>query len=153
MKNFFARWWIVACFLTIPAAAFASADFYGVKMASESYAKDLVIDESSGQPAFTVERPGMDKRVFAYGKLASILGASKGISVKVFNNSDKTLPTGYDLAEYTVVTKDGERHSLAPPAMVFPAVDSIEPRKNAVFKPPSIMSHGSAASLLRSRKM
>jgi len=116
-------------------AALAAADFYGVKISSESYAKGLWVDESGSAPKFTVEKPGMDKRVFAYGNWAGFLGTSKGISIQVFNNSDQAITTHYDFAEYTVVTQDGERHSMSPPAMVFPSIESIEPKKSAVFEP------------------
>ncbi len=117
------------------AGAYASqADFYGIKMTSEHYAKGLVIDQSEDAPRFGVEKPGMDKRVFATGNLTNFLGA-RGIEIHVFNGSDQEISSHFDYAEYTVVTKDGERHLMKPPRMAFASTETIAPNKSATFGP------------------
>ncbi len=107
-----------------------SSDFYGVKMMSEYHAKDLVVDESGPTPAFSADKPGMDKRIYA----TAVLSGRK-LLIQVFNRSDETIQSDYDTAEYTVVTHDGERHVLKPAPMGWTSTNTIAPGKSATFDP------------------
>lgn len=112
------------------ASAFAAADFYGVKMTSEYHAKDLVVDESGASPTFNVDKPGMDKRIYATASLSG-----RNLRIQVFNRSEVTIQSDYDTAEYTVVTHDGERHTLKPRPLAWTSNNVITPNKTVTFDP------------------
>ncbi len=111
-------------------AAPASSDFYGVKMMSEYHAKDLVVDESGPSPIFSVDKPGMDKRIYATASLSG-----RNIKIQIFNHSDETIISDTDTTEYVVVTHDGERHTLKPQPMAWASSHPIAPNKSATFDP------------------
>ena len=115
---------------SIQREAFCSSDFYGIKMSSEYLAKDLKVDETGQTLGFTVEKPGMDKRIYATATLSG-----RNLIIQVFTRSDEIIPSDYDYAEYTVVTHDGERHALKPQPMAWTSSNTIAPNKSATFDP------------------
>lgn len=110
--------------------ALCAADFYGVKMMSEYYAKDLTFDESQDTPRFAALKPGMDGRIYATATLSG-----RNLKIEVFNRSDETIRSDSDYTEYVVVTHDGERHFLKLQPMAWASSDTIAPNKSATFEP------------------
>ncbi len=113
----------------------AATHFYGVKMKSESYARMLSEQELKGLPDSLEAHPGMDKNIFAQAQLVHSLGERR-LEIQVYNHTDRPLSTRYALADYSVITQDGQRHELKDPAVVWhPATESIPPQRSATFVP------------------
>ena len=91
-------------------SALAAPDFFGVKMISEDYARDIAVRENNKVPDFTNDRPGTDKHVYAYGYSSSYLGRGRGISFVVYNHSENAIATKSLFQECVLITKDGKRH-------------------------------------------
>ncbi len=126
-------------FIALPAlsllcltTAFATPDFYGVEMKSEDFARDVTVRENLIMPDFTNDRPGTDKRIFAQAYTSGTVGAGRGVSVHVFNHSDKPLATEKLYRELTIVTKDGDRYDRSETEMMI-SRDLIEPGLDATF--------------------
>ena len=110
----------------------AAPDFYGVQMKGEDFAQDIFLIESSKIPDFSNNRPGTDKRVYAYGYMGSSVGGSHGFSVKVFNHSDKPLATEKLFRGLVVVAYDGRRYDQSETEMMW-ARDRLYPGQEATF--------------------
>lgn len=119
-------------FLTLATAAQAGADFYGVKMKSEDFAKNVFLVDGPKIPDFTNNRPGTDKRVYAYGYMSSFVGGGKGIALEVFNHSDAPIATDKLFRELTLVTYDGRRYDRAEPEMMWSRPE-LGPGQHATF--------------------
>lgn len=112
--------------------AFATADFYGVQMKSEDFARDIAVRENNIIPDFTNDRPGTNKQIYAQAYTSSTIGAGRGVSVHVFNHSDHPLSTEKLYRELTLVTREGERYDRSESEMMLTR-DQIEPGKDATF--------------------
>ncbi len=112
--------------------AFATADFYGVQMKSEDFARDIAVRENNLIPDFTNDRPGTNKQIYAQAYTSSMIGAGRGVSVHVFNHSDHPLATEKLYRELTLVTREGERYDRSESEMMLTR-DQIEPGKDATF--------------------
>lgn len=122
--------WALSLFCLRP--AWATPDFYGVEMLSEDFARNVTVRENLTIPDFTNDRPGTDKRIYAQAYTSSTIGAGRGISIHVFNHSDKPLATEKLYRELTIVTNDGERYDRSEAEMMLTR-DVIEPGKDATF--------------------
>jgi hypothetical protein len=129
--------------------AVAAPDFYGVKMKSEDFAQDVFLIEQPKIPDFTNQRPGTDKRVYAYGYMSSFLGGGKGIAIEVFNHSDAPLATDKLFRELTVVTYSGERYDRAETEMMW-SRRVLKPGQRATFnfKFPGVRIHKDEVRLI-----
>ena len=138
MHPFFARTFVIcalACLAASVSRAGDLAEFYGVKMKSESYLSSIDESEWKNQPTSLGDHAGVDKQLSATARIRQIWGHRDGIDVRVFNNSQAPLPTNFHLLRFTVVTRDGKRHLLEEPPQWYPAMTEIEPGKSAEFKP------------------
>ena len=95
----------------------AAPDFFGVKMKSEDFAKNIALQENIKIPDFTNDRPGTDKRIYAYAYTSSFLGRGRGLSIQVYNHSDRDISTERLYRECVVVTRDGRRFERSQPEM------------------------------------
>ena len=114
----------------------AEAEFYGVKMPSESFASGVVLrNDGSPGDAFPSD-DGVDRSVYAYARFDGGIGAGAGIEITIVNQTQSPLSTDYLFAEYTVVTNAGDRITLdAPDPVFFPATKQIAPGARASFRP------------------
>lgn len=112
--------------------AAATPDFYGVKMKSEDFAQNVFLIEAPKIPDFTNERPGTDKRVYAYGYMSSFLGGGKGIAIEVFNHSDAPMATDKLFRELIIVTYDGRRYDRGETEMMWSRA-RLGPGQRATF--------------------
>lgn len=114
----------------------AEAEFYGVKMPSESFASGVVLrNDGSPGDAFPAD-DGVDRSVYAYARFDGGIGAGAGIEITIVNQTQSPLSTDYLFAEYTVVTNAGDRITLdAPDPVFFPATKQIAPGARASFRP------------------
>ncbi len=112
--------------------ALATPDFYGVQMKNEGFARDVTVRENLTMPDFTNDRPGTDKRIYAQAYTSSTIGAGRGVSIHVFNHSDKPLETERLYRELIIVTYNGDRYDRSEAEMMLTR-DLIEPGKDATF--------------------
>ena len=110
----------------------AAPDFYGVRMKSEDFAQDTFLIENTKIPDFSNNRPGTDKRVYAYGYMGSVVGGGRGIAIKVYNHSDKALNTEKLFRELVIVAYDGRRYDHSQTEMMW-SRDRMEPGDEATF--------------------
>ncbi len=101
----------------LPQTVLAAPDFYGVKMKSEDFARNIMVQENYRTPDFTNERPGTDKRVYAFAYTSTFLGRGRGLSITVHNHSDKPIATDRLFRECIVLTNDGKRYDRSQPEM------------------------------------
>jgi hypothetical protein len=113
-------------------AAHAAPDFYGVKMKSEDFAQDVFLIDNVKIPDFTNERPGTDKRIYAYGYMSGFLSGGRGISVRLYNHSDRPIATDELFREMTVVTYSGARYDRAHTEMMWKK-GTLKPGEEATF--------------------
>lgn len=113
-------------------AAYATPDFYGVKMKSEDFAQNVFLIDHNEIPDFTNNRPGTDKRIYAYAYMSSVLGGGRGIALEVFNHSDEPIATEKLFRELTIVTYDGHRYDRAETEMMWSS-DRLRPGEHATF--------------------
>ncbi len=126
----------VALFACAAPSARAEAEFYGVKMPSESFASGVVLrNDGSPGDAFPSD-DGVDRSVYASARFDGGIGAGAGIEITIVNQTQSPLSTDYLFAEYTVVTNAGDRITLdAPDPVFFPATKQIAPGARASFRP------------------
>ena len=62
-------------------------------MKSEDFARNVMLQENYLSPDFTNDRPGTDKRVYAFGYTSTFLGRGRGLSITVYNHSDASIAT------------------------------------------------------------
>ena len=122
----------LAALLFFPRNAWAGPDFYGVKMKSEDFARNVMLQENYVTPDFSNERPGTDKRVYALGYTSSFLGRGRGLSITVFNHSDKPIGTERLFRECVVLTNEGKRYDRSHPEMEWHR-DALAPGQEATF--------------------
>ncbi len=122
----------VCAFTALTASAQASADFYGVQMKSEDFAHGIPFIETNKISDFSNGRPGMDKRIYAYGYMGRVVDSVHGFSVEVFNRSDKTLATKKLFRGLTIVTNDGRRYDRGHTETMW-SRDEIKPGEQATF--------------------
>ncbi len=101
-------------------------------MKSEDFARDVTVRESLTIPDFANDRPGTDKRIYAQAYTSSTIGAGRGVSLHIFNHSDKPLATEKLFRELIIVTKDGDRYDRSETEMML-TQELIEPGKDATF--------------------
>jgi len=129
-KKFFLALFL-GSFLAFPKNALADFDFYGTKMKSEDFARNILQEKNLTQD-FINQQPGVDKRIYAFGHLNSFWGRSHGVDITVHNQSDRPLATERLLRECFVWTKDGKRYDQSQPAMEW-RVEILEPAHEAEF--------------------
>ena len=123
---------LLVLFAGFAARADAAADFFGVKMISEDFARDIAFRENITAPDFTNDRPGTDKRIYAYGYSSSILGRGRGVSFIVHNHSEKEISTEYLFRECIIITKDNKRYEASETEMQW-RKGKLRPGDKAVF--------------------
>ncbi len=116
--------------LTLP--AHAAPDFYGVQMKSEDFAQDTFLIENNKIADFSNNRPGTDKRIYAYGYTSSVVGGGHGFSIEVFNHSDKAIGTEKLFRELVLVAYDGRRYDRSETEMMW-SRDRLGPGEEATF--------------------
>ena len=119
-------------FTALAVSAEAAPDFYGVKMKSEDFTKDVFLIENNKIADFSNNRPGTDKRVYAYGYMSSVLGGGHGFALQVYNHSDHAIATEKLFRGLTVVTYDGRRFDRSETEMMW-SRDRLEPGQDATF--------------------
>ncbi len=117
--------------LLAPRSAFAGPDFFGIKMKSEDFARNVMIQENYMTPDFT-SRPGTDKRVYAYGYASTFLGRGRGLSITVYNHSDAPIGTERLFRECTILMNDGHRYDRSQPEMEWRR-DVLKPGEQGTF--------------------
>ena len=123
----------MALLLALAAApAQATPDFYGVKMKSEDFARNLMLVENNRVPDFSNDRPGTDKHVYAYAYVSSAIGGGRGVSLDVFNHSDDTIATDKLFRDLAIVTWDGTRYDRSETEMMW-ARGKLGPGEEATF--------------------
>ncbi len=132
-RRFLRTTFLTAALMTMGlSAVWAGADFYGVKMKSEDFAQNVFLVDSPKIPDFANDRPGTDKRIYAYGYMSTFLGGGKGIALEVFNHSDGPIATDQLFRELTVVTYDGRRYDRAEAEMMW-SRKMLAPGAHATF--------------------
>lgn len=127
------RIFLAVCFftvLTIP--AHAAPDFFGVQMKSEDFAQDIFLIENNKIADFSNDRPGTDKRIYAYGYTSSVVGGGHGFSLEVFNHSDKAISTEKLFRELVIVTYNGRRYDRSETEMMW-SRNRLNPGEEATF--------------------
>lgn len=124
MRKYF--WVLFAVWICASAStAQAAVEFYGTKVASESFAERALTDSA-----------GVDTRVTATARVEDHLGALRSLKIRVTNGSPKKINAQYNLTDYIAVLNDGRRVRLGrPEAALFPSGDSIGPNKTVVLRP------------------
>ena len=118
-------------FQSVP-SALAGPDFFGVKMKSEDFARNIALQDNIKIPDFTNDRPGTDKSIYAYAYTSSFLGRGRGLSIQVFNHSDRSMSVARLFRECVVVTRDGRRFDRSEPEMEWHR-DELKAGEDAVF--------------------
>ena len=116
----------------IAPSAHGAADFYGIKMKSEDFAQNIDIRENNLVPDFSQGRPGTDKRIYAYAYVSDVVGSGRGVSIQVYNHSEKPLATEKIFRDLTLVTWTGKRYDRSHTEMMRNR-DSLGPGENATF--------------------
>jgi len=119
-------------FVSLSRPSQAAPDFYGVRMKSEDFAQDTFLIENNKIPDFSNNRPGTDKRIYAYGYMGSSVGGGRGFSIKVFNHSDRTLNTEKLFRELVLVAYNGRRYDRSQTEMMW-SRDRMGPGEEATF--------------------
>lgn len=101
-------------------------------MKSEDFAQDIFLVENNKIPDFSNNRPGTDKRIYAFGYMSSVVGGGHGFSVEVFNHSDKTLATEKLFRDLTLVTYNGKRYDRSETEMMW-SRNTLKPGESANF--------------------
>ena len=119
MRRFFAVFFPTLILIVGPtfSPALATPDFFGVKIKGDDYARNLMVQEKDLIPDFSNDRPGMDRRIYAYGYTSSFVGRGRGLSIVVYNHSEKEILTESLMRECVILTKDGRRYDHSRPEM------------------------------------
>ncbi|MEI8345506.1 MAG: hypothetical protein WCG06_05485 [Candidatus Omnitrophota bacterium] len=111
-----------------PLAA-ADTGFYGVKMSSEAYARDMLQNKDFKLTAGAfADNPSIDKSVYATANFKNTIHTGRALEVTVFNHSKREIGAKYQFNEFTLVFKDGTREEFTDSGFVFyPNVEKILP--------------------------
>lgn len=128
---------IVAFLLTGCATVNESAELYGIKMKSESSAKDFIMKPTVNQAfQYSYSRSTMDNEVYAFGHLEKIdylAGKISSIRVSIMNESKTPLSIEHVFASFSLITNDGERIELEPSVAFYPANKRLLPHRKETF--------------------
>ena len=79
-------------------------------MKGEDFARNVMVRENNLVPDYSNDRPGTDKRIYAYAYASTYLGGGRGLSIVVYNHSDKDISTEQLFRECVVIAKNGYRY-------------------------------------------
>jgi hypothetical protein len=121
----------LAAWLCCQAEAQAAAEtgFFGYKMRSESYARELIKREDFkvSTEAFP-DSEGIDKSVYATARFKYTLPEGYVMEVTIFNHSKTDIPAPIKFTEFIIIFKDGQRQELTKPGVVvYPYTEKILP--------------------------
>ena len=117
-------------FLFVVSGCATTPDFRGLRMPSESHAEDLI---SAGltRDIFKIST----EKVSASANIEYFTGEIIGFWITLNNQSNKAIVTKQLFADYTLITRDGDRVGLLPPTVSYnPVSEVLGPKSSTTFQ-------------------
>ncbi len=122
-------------FLLSATHVWAEQDFYGIRMKSESWAKNLVWNAGPmANQNDLAKGPVLSHDITAEASLKEIEDERIDFKVTVFNGTPETLSTDFNFRDFYITTRSGQKYPLID-GQDQPELNRIEPKSSVTFSP------------------